>query len=112
VRPGSMGQTPLTVIQSAAGVGLTIPACTLGGDTVVRFRVVNPIPTVPADSHAFIAAIVAGLFAFGGWHMVTYAAEETIEPEKTLPRALVLGVLIVTASYIALNAAYFHVLPP
>jgi len=68
--------------------------------------------TAVADSHAFIAAIVAGLFAFGGWHMVTYAAEETIEPERTLPRALVLGVLIVTASYIALNAAYFHVLAP
>jgi APA family basic amino acid/polyamine antiporter len=64
-----------------------------------------------ADPHAFIAAIVAGLFAFGGWHMVTYAAEETVDPERTLPRALILGVLIVTASYIALNAAYFHVLP-
>ena len=43
--------------------------------------------------------------------MVTYAAEETREPERTIPRALVVGVLIVTACYVALNAAYFHVLP-
>jgi APA family basic amino acid/polyamine antiporter len=44
--------------------------------------------------------------------MVTYAAEETRDPERTIPRALVLGVLIVTVCYIALNAAYFHVLLP
>ena len=56
--------------------------------------------------------MVAGLFAFGGWHMVTYAAEETRDPERTIPRALVVGVLIVTACYVALNAAYFHVLAP
>jgi basic amino acid/polyamine antiporter, APA family len=59
----------------------------------------------------FALALVAGLFAFGGWHMVTYAAEETKEPERTIPRALVVGVLIVTTCYVALNAAYFHVLP-
>src|SRR5206468_8504031 len=40
-----------------------------------------------------------------------YAAEETREPERTIPRALLVGVLIVTACYVALNAAYFHVLP-
>jgi APA family basic amino acid/polyamine antiporter len=44
--------------------------------------------------------------------MVTYAAEETRAPERTIPRALVVGVLLVTACYIALNAAYFHVLSP
>src|SRR5438105_3939710 len=109
VRQGSLVQTTLTIIKVGAVAGLTILAFTLGGDTL-RVRVA-PTAAAVADSHALIAAIVAGLFAFGGWHMVTYAAEETIEPEKTLPRALVLGVLIVTASYIALNAAYFHVLP-
>jgi APA family basic amino acid/polyamine antiporter len=60
----------------------------------------------------FSLGVVAGLFAFGGWHMVTYAAEEITDPERTIPRALVAGVLIVTASYVALNAAYFHVLAP
>ena len=44
--------------------------------------------------------------------MVTYAAEETRDPERTIPRALLVGVLVVTGCYIALNAAYFHVLRP
>ena len=56
-------------------------------------------------------ALVAGLFAFGGWHMVTYNSEETLEPKRTIPRALTIGVLVVTACYIALNAVYFYVLP-
>jgi APA family basic amino acid/polyamine antiporter len=59
----------------------------------------------------FALALVAGLFAFGGWHMVTYAAGETVDPERTIPRALLLGTLAVTLCYVALNAAYFHVLP-
>lgn len=59
----------------------------------------------------FLLAVGAGLFAFGGWHMVTYTAEETRDPERTIPRALVLGTLIVTACYVGLNAVYLSTLP-
>jgi APA family basic amino acid/polyamine antiporter len=59
----------------------------------------------------FLQALVAGLFAFGGWHMVTYAAGETTNPQKTIPRALMIGTLVVTACYVLLNSAYLHVLP-
>jgi APA family basic amino acid/polyamine antiporter len=59
----------------------------------------------------FLMALVAALFAFGGWHMVTYSSEETANSRKTIPRALTMGVLVVTVCYIALNAVYFYVLP-
>jgi APA family basic amino acid/polyamine antiporter len=59
----------------------------------------------------FLTALVAGLFAFGGWHMVTYSSEETVAPEKTIPRALLTGTLIVTAAYLLMNAVYLYVLP-
>jgi APA family basic amino acid/polyamine antiporter len=58
-----------------------------------------------------LLAVVAGLFAFGGWHMVTYSSEETINPQRTIPRSLMLGTLIVTATYVALNTVYLYVLP-
>ena len=60
---------------------------------------------------AFVTALIAGLFAYGGWHMVTYASGETKDPTHTIPRALLIGTLIVTAAYIAVNAAYLAVLP-
>jgi APA family basic amino acid/polyamine antiporter len=65
-----------------------------------------------AGTRAFILALSAGLFAYGGWHMVTYSAEETRDPSRTIPRALMIGTLLVTACYFALNAAYMYVLSP
>ena len=59
----------------------------------------------------FLKAMIAGLFAYGGWHMVTYAADETKDPSRTIPRALMSGTLIVTVAYIAINAVYLAVLP-
>jgi APA family basic amino acid/polyamine antiporter len=55
--------------------------------------------------------MVAGLFAYGGWHMVTYTAAETTLPARTIPTALVVGVGIVTASYVLMNLIYLRVLP-
>ncbi len=59
----------------------------------------------------FGTALVAGLFAFGGWHMVTYNSEETVDSRRTIPRALVIGTIIVTVSYIAMNTVYLYILP-
>jgi APA family basic amino acid/polyamine antiporter len=67
--------------------------------------------TSASGLHEFLLAISAGLFTFGGWHMVTYAAGETRNPERTIPRALFMGMIIVTVAYLSLNAAYLHVLP-
>ena len=98
--PGASGPL-VTGLSGATNVGATqVPMATdaaglLGG----------------ASLQDFLLALVAGLFAFGGWHMVTYSAEETAEPRTTIPRALTLGVLIVTVCYVALNAVYFYVLP-
>src|SRR5439155_21318298 len=63
------------------------------------------------DARGFLRALVAGLFAFGGWHTVTYAAEETPDPQATIPRALMVGVAVVVLVYLALNAADLTVLP-
>jgi basic amino acid/polyamine antiporter, APA family len=110
VKQGSIVQTSLTVVKLGAIAAIITIAFALGPDVPIARG--SEVPTTQGtDSHAFIAAIVAGLFAYGGWHMVTYAAEETVDPERTLPRALIVGVVIVTACYLALNAAYFHVLP-
>ena len=110
VQQGSVVQTTLTFVKIAAVVGITAIAFLLGPSVPIEAAAVPP-SRPPALPHSYVAAIVAGLFAFGGWHMVTYAAEETVDPERTLPKALIIGVCIVTACYLALNAAYFHVLP-
>jgi APA family basic amino acid/polyamine antiporter len=116
VRQGSLVQTTLTILKVGAVVAIIVVAFVLGPRHVLSppttVGTAPSTPRAPFTFSQFPLAVVAGLFAFGGWHMVTYAAEETREPERTIPRALLFGVLIVTACYIALNAAYFHVLLP
>jgi APA family basic amino acid/polyamine antiporter len=65
----------------------------------------------PLTIAGFLLALIAGLFTFGGWHIVTYIAEETVQPERTIPLALMIGIAIVTVCYVALNLVYFYVLP-
>jgi APA family basic amino acid/polyamine antiporter len=59
----------------------------------------------------FALAMVAGLFAYGGWHMVTFTAGETRNAATTIPKALAIGTLVVTVCYAGLNAIYLRVLP-
>jgi len=104
VRPGSGVQTALTVAKIAAIVVLLV--ILFGGG-----RLAPPAAAGSVTSTGFFRGLAAGLFAFGGWHMVTYAAEETRSPERTIPRALMLGVAFVVLVYLLLNAAYLLVLP-
>jgi len=114
VRQGSIVQTTFTILKIAAIVAIILAAFAIGAHAGAAPAQSGPraLPSSTFTFSRFPLAVVAGLFAFGGWHMVTYAAEETRDPERTIPRALLVGVLVVTICYIALNAAYFHVLSP
>ena len=106
VRQGSGLQSALTAAKVFAIAAVVVAAFALGPHTPVL-----PNARAAVSTQNFLLAVAAGLFAFGGWHMVTYAAGETIQPQRTIPRALVVGVSIVTACYVLLNTAYLHVLP-
>jgi APA family basic amino acid/polyamine antiporter len=100
-------QAALTFIKVAAIVVIIGIAFALG-EPAVQAAVTE---RDPVTARSFVLALIAGLFTFGGWHMVSYSAEETVDPERTIPRALLVGTLLVTGLYVALNAAYLYVLP-
>ena len=108
VRQGSRLQTAVTAAKLAAIALLLALAFVLGhpaaspGSAAARQA---------APVGGFVLGVGAALFAFGGWHMVTYTAGETRDPRRVIPRALLAGTLIVTACYLGLNAAYLHLLP-
>ncbi|MBI4544197.1 MAG: amino acid permease [Gemmatimonadetes bacterium] len=101
------------IVVLAFVLGSALPAHFVTGDAAAAAAGSAVAAGVPggAGAGAFLNAVVAGLFAFGGWHMVTYCAGETVDARRTIPRALLLGTLIVTICYLALNAAYLYVLP-
>ncbi len=109
VRWGGTLQTFFTAGKLVAVVAIVFVGFVFGArpDTTDTAPVALPEVSVSA----FLLAVSAGLFAFGGWHMVTYSAEETVDAERSIPRALMVGVAIVVGCYLALNAVYFYVLP-
>ena len=111
VRTGTTVQTAITAVKLLAVIALLVGGLALSGagggdDWTLSF---GDLSAVPIDR--MLLGIGAGLFAFGGWHMVTYTAGETTDPVRTLPRALTVGVAVVTVCYIGLNAVYLYVLP-
>src|SRR5262245_40937679 len=108
VRQGSALQAAFTIVKIGAIALLVVIGFGLGGRVPEHF-VGGSTGEIPVS--AFLRAVGAGLFAFGVWHMVTYTAEETKQPTRTLPRALMLGMLIVILTYLALNTLYLYILP-
>ena len=107
VRHGAALQAALTLVKVLALVAIVAVAFTAG----TPVSAAEAAPTGPVTGAGVAAALIAGLFAYGGWHMVSYTAEETIDPTRTIPRALLIGTLTVTVLYALVNWAYLHVLP-
>src|SRR5438876_8547286 len=60
---------------------------------------------------ALAPALVGAFFAFGGWWEISKLAGEARDPARTLPRALALGVTIVTAIYILTSTVFLYLVP-
>lgn len=70
----------------------------------------NAGQTDSAGITGFFSALVAALWAYDGWNNGPIIGGEIQRPEKNLPRALIGGTLIVMATYLLTNLAYFYVL--
>jgi len=110
VKQGSTLQTLFTAGKLMAILLIIVLGFTLGSRVETHFDTTG-LETQSVTLKGFFFAWAAGLFAYGGWHMVTYNSEETLNPSKTIPRALILGTLLVTVCYIAMNTVYMYVLP-
>jgi amino acid transporter len=119
-------------VKNGARVGNFLTACKVGGLVVMVlaiFLLPGPrpeaaasavgamgsapaLPTGPIPMAAVGVALVAVLWAYEGWHDVTFAAGELHDPQKNFPRAIIGGVGIVIVLYLLANFAYLKVLTP
>jgi APA family basic amino acid/polyamine antiporter len=61
---------------------------------------------------SFGLAMIAVLWAYEGWQFGTYSAGEVLDPQKSFPRAFLLGSLILVGLYLIANVAYLVALGP
>ena len=75
----------------------------------------TPLVARPPGSAPLLGALAGGMvaafFSFGGWWDVTKIAGEVRDPARTLPRALIYGVVIVTLFYILTSAVFLYLVP-
>lgn len=57
-----------------------------------------------------LGASLSVLFSYGGWQLISYIAPSVEDPERNLPRAIVIGVAGVAVIYLLVNLAYLRVL--
>jgi APA family basic amino acid/polyamine antiporter len=114
VRFGGMVQNILTVAKVAAMGALILGAFLLPTGGSVSNLTTNSSTIHPQGLGLFIAmaaALQGAFWAYDGWNKITYIAGEVKEPQRNIPRGLILGMLIVTGIYLLINLAYSYVLP-
>ena len=113
VKPAAVTQNVFTLLKLAALAVLIVAGLALAVPVTALHRSPPPSPDlggVVGVAVALGAALVPILFTYGGWQQTNFIAEEILEPERNLPRSLVLGVAGVVAVYLLANVAYLRVL--
>jgi amino acid transporter len=107
-----MGSTVVnaTTIAKVAGLGIIIVlALTLGLSQTGGYF--TPLmPQEPVRIGAYGLALVSLLWAYDGWMDLSYVAGEVENPERNMPRALILGTLAIIGVFVLANVAYLSVL--
>lgn len=68
--------------------------------------------TVPAAYLAALApALLMAVYDYLGYYNICYLAEEVVEPTKTIPRVIVVSILLVAVLYLLMNVCVLSVLP-
>jgi APA family basic amino acid/polyamine antiporter len=109
VRPGTLTQNVFTLLKLAAIAALVVSALVAPPLAVAA----TPIAAAKTSTPLVLAigtALVPVLFAYGGWQQTNFVAEEMVDAERNLPRALVIGVVIVAVVYLAVNLTYLRAL--
>jgi APA family basic amino acid/polyamine antiporter len=110
LRRGSAFQNVWTIVK------LLLIATLIGAGFLIQLK--QPISFLPAAgdttsifSGAFAVSLVYVMYSYSGWNASSYIISEIKQPERTVPRSLIAGTLVVTAAYVFLNAIFLTATP-
>jgi amino acid transporter len=108
IRNGALLQNLSTVFKVAALAALVLLGFAAGqgmgfGPMLGQRAMVTASP--------FLLAMVSILWAYDGWGDLAFVGGEVRDPERTLPRALVIGTTVVVVLYLAANLVYLYLIP-
>jgi N-acetylated-alpha-linked acidic dipeptidase len=128
VKEGSVFQGIVTVVKIASFAGFMALGLLIGDGSAEHFRPLFGAAAPAAETAAagaasgaaaaagatfggFVLAMVAMLWAYEGWNNITFTAGEIKDPQRNLPRALILGMTAITLIYVGMNLVYIYAMP-
>ena len=110
-RSSGLLQSGFTTLKVALIVAFCLAAATLADPA-------QPVALAPAPGDgalvfggAFAVSLIYVSYAYTGWNAATYLTGEVDDPQRTIPRILASGTLLVTVLYVALNYAFLRAAP-
>jgi APA family basic amino acid/polyamine antiporter len=104
IRAGAWVQNIFTVLKIAAIALLVVVGLVLSRGHMGTALAVDT--SHPVSSWAFVGALLPVLFTYGGFHYLNDLAGEVRNPQRTLPRALGMGMAGVVICYVLVNFGY------
>ena len=101
-------QNALTATKLIVIAALLLLGFTIGNGDWAHFSQTIERTSTSSLSAQFATSLIFVYYGYSGWNAAVYVAEEIRDPERTLPKALVMGTLMVAAVYVALNLLYIY----
>lgn len=114
-----IGSTTTRIISLSVGLMMLVlvvacfigaPAAESAGPPLAASAMSLPLLSLGMLS-AVVTALRAVFLTYDGWYSPIYMAEESTEPTRTLPRALIGGTVLLASMYVLFNVAILRVLP-
>jgi basic amino acid/polyamine antiporter, APA family len=86
-----------------AGLFFRAPVNSFTGLSFSNFTWAGTLP-------AFGVALIGVLWSYGGWHYASFLAAEVKDPRKNVPRAMIIGAIVVIIIYILINISYMSLM--
>lgn len=109
---GKWVQNLIAIAKVGGLTGIILLLCLRGSRPVDILQVAATAHRHSLSPAEFGVALIAVLWAYEGWHVVSFVAGEMKRPRVDLPRGLFIGTAIVMLIYLAANVGYYHVLSP
>jgi basic amino acid/polyamine antiporter, APA family len=111
VKAGGVFSDIFTVLKLAGIAGLIIVGFGWGSSSTTDFTASGA--TFPGGcSKAFSLAMVGVLWSIGGWQHATFTSAEAKNPQRNLPRAMILAAVIITLTYILTVVSMLFLMTP
>ena len=108
VKKASAVTNVATAVKYGALILLVVFAFTSPTGSVRNF---SPVWSGAISMSALATVMVSVMWAYDGWADLSFMSGEIKDPSRTLPRALIIGTLMIIAIYLLVNLAYIYLVP-